>query len=133
MKEIDPKFYMFIEGINPRGYEKIPNSAAHGHHHDGHSEKHEEHHKKEKKEGQGEHHEGEEYPHEGDVKAGMSSSMPMDEGFHYTNDHAVTVKAMFPDAKVIFSEKLEYTEESRSWFLPLHMDYTLCNVYQLRK
>lgn len=105
-REINPRFYMFCEGINPSGYEKIPNSVAHANHKD---------------HDQGGHH------HEG------GHDIPMEEGFHHTNDHAKTVEENFPEAKRIHSEKLGFTEESEGWFKPLHMEYSLCNVYQLRE
>jgi hypothetical protein len=33
VRSLKPKFYMFMEGVNPGGYEKIPNHLLKGHHH----------------------------------------------------------------------------------------------------
>lgn len=38
IRDMKPRFYLCMEGFNPNGYEKIPNSVAHGHHHDHHHE-----------------------------------------------------------------------------------------------
>lgn len=104
IKNLKAKFYMFFEGVNPKGAHKTPRSEAFKIH----QEKKSQHQNK-----------------DGNLIEHIS------EGFHYVDDLETIVPKFFPEAKQISRQVVEIQPERKAMINALKMDFFLVSVYKM--
>ena len=68
---------------------------------------------------------------DGKLGSTQMEDIPMKEGYHHTDNVPKVVEKFLPEAKEVFSMKLNFSEMAKPWFEPFHMEYMAVNLYKM--